>query len=373
MPFRIERNDITLVHSDAIVNTANPQPTIGSGTDSAVYTAAGAEQLLEARKAIGKIPRGQARHTPAYNLSRNGVQYIIHTVGITYKDGRQGEVDILRGCYRNSLRLARMLGCSTVAIPFLATGNYRFPKELAFQVAIEEISGFLMESEDDAEMDVILVVYDQNSLLISKRLFSDIESFIDQNYIQENQSALLGQQLHDTEWSKRLAAAHTKPQEVNPPATPPITELGPASAQEPAGRSAQTKAKILQNISVKEFLQQEVEQMNFQNLLQKLIADRNQPNKTIYKKAKINGKFFSKIISVPDYIPGKDTVMALGLALELSMEAYEDFLTRAGYSLIPAEKRDMVIKYCVLHRIYNLIEVNCILFSCGQPLFVCKD
>lgn len=65
--------------------------------------------------------------------------------------------------------------------------------------------------------------------------------------------------------------------------------------------------------------------------------------------------------------------MALGLALELSMEAYEDFLTRAGYSLIPAEKRDMVIKYCVLHRIYNLIEVNCILFSCGQPLFVCKD
>lgn len=113
--------------------------------------------------------------------------------------------------------------------------------------------------------------------------------------------------------------------------------------------------------------------MNFQNLLQKLIADRNQPNKTVYKKAKINGKFFSKIISVPDYIPGKDTVMALGLALELSMEAYEDFLTRAGYSLIPAEKRDMVIKYCVLHRIYNLIEVNCILFSCGQPLFVCKD
>ena len=85
MPFRIERNDITLVHSDAIVNTANPQPTIGSGTDSAVYTAAGAEQLLEARKAIGKIPRGQARHTPAYNLSRNGVQHIIHTVGITYK------------------------------------------------------------------------------------------------------------------------------------------------------------------------------------------------------------------------------------------------------------------------------------------------
>lgn len=360
MAFRIERNDITLVCADAIVNTANPWPVIGEGTDSAVYTAAGAEQLLEARKAIGMIPQGQARSTPAFNLSRNGVRHIIHAVGVTYRDGQQGEVDILRGCYRNSLQQAQELGCRSVAIPFLATGNYGFPKDLALQVAMEEISGFLLESEAEEEMDVILVVYDQDSLLISKRLFTDIESFIDQNYIQENQSALQGQQLHDTEWSQKLAQSRRQAASL-------------AKPQEPAGKSAKAQAKTPENLSVEGFLNQQMEQLNFQNLLQKLIADRKLSNKTVYKKAKLDGKFFSKIISIPNYIPGKDTVMALGMALELHLVEFEDFLARAGYSLISAQKRDMVVKYCVLHRIYNLIEVNIILYSHGQKPFVYKD
>ena len=42
MPFQIIRNDITKVRADVIVNSANPQPVIGSGTDSAIYAAAGA-------------------------------------------------------------------------------------------------------------------------------------------------------------------------------------------------------------------------------------------------------------------------------------------------------------------------------------------
>lgn len=53
MAFKIERNDITKVHADAIVNTANHYPRIGSGTDTAVYNAAGWEELFEARKKIG--------------------------------------------------------------------------------------------------------------------------------------------------------------------------------------------------------------------------------------------------------------------------------------------------------------------------------
>ena len=55
MPFRIERNDITKVHTEAIVNTANPLPTYGTGTDTAVYEAAGMAQLLAERKQIGSM------------------------------------------------------------------------------------------------------------------------------------------------------------------------------------------------------------------------------------------------------------------------------------------------------------------------------
>ena len=54
MPFQIIRNDITKVSADAIVNTANPKPIVGSGTDSAIYKAAGENKLLAA---LFNLPR----------------------------------------------------------------------------------------------------------------------------------------------------------------------------------------------------------------------------------------------------------------------------------------------------------------------------
>ncbi len=68
MPFQIIRYDITKVKSDVIVNTANPYPIIGSGTDSAVYHAAGEQQLLAERKKIGNIAPGQVAVTPAFRV-----------------------------------------------------------------------------------------------------------------------------------------------------------------------------------------------------------------------------------------------------------------------------------------------------------------
>ena len=68
MPFKIVRNDITKVKADVIVNTANPNPICVSGTDLAIYEAAGKEQLLAERTGIGKIARGDIAVTGAYNL-----------------------------------------------------------------------------------------------------------------------------------------------------------------------------------------------------------------------------------------------------------------------------------------------------------------
>jgi len=78
MPFKIVRNDITKVKADVIVNTANPNPICVSGTDLAIYEAAGKGQLLAERTGIGKIARGDIAVTGAYNLK---AKYIIHTVG----------------------------------------------------------------------------------------------------------------------------------------------------------------------------------------------------------------------------------------------------------------------------------------------------
>ena len=100
-----------------------------------------------------------------------------------------------------------------------------------------------------------------------------------------------------------------------------------------------------------------------------LIADRKVDNSVIYKKACIDRKFFSKIISNKDYVPKKHTVMALGLALELPLEEYEKFLASAGYAFMPSSKFDLIIKYCVMNHIYNLINVDVILDDHGEECF----
>ena len=161
MPFQIIRNDITKVKADAIVNTANPKPRIGRGTDSAIYAAAGEEQLIAARKKIGDIAPGQAVHTAAFALD---AKYIIHTVGPVWVDGTHGERDTLRSCYENSLALADSLGCESIAFPLIATGTYGFPKDEALHIALSEIQRFLLTHE----MKVTIVVFDRKALELSE-------------------------------------------------------------------------------------------------------------------------------------------------------------------------------------------------------------
>lgn len=105
MPFRIVRNDITKMHTEAIVNTANEYVSVGTGCDSAVYKAAGYDKLLKYRKEkIGFVPEGGAFITPGFNLE---ARYIIHAVSPRYMGGDQGEEEKLRSCYRKSLQIAK--------------------------------------------------------------------------------------------------------------------------------------------------------------------------------------------------------------------------------------------------------------------------
>ena len=84
MPFKIVRNDITKMQVDAVVNTANEAPTYGSGVDTAIYKAAGEEELLKLRKEIGYLDEGMVCITPGLKLP---AKYIIHAVSPFYIDG----------------------------------------------------------------------------------------------------------------------------------------------------------------------------------------------------------------------------------------------------------------------------------------------
>ncbi|MER2025242.1 MAG: macro domain-containing protein, partial [Eubacteriales bacterium] len=179
MPFKIVRNDITKMKTDAIVNTANDRPIVGPGCDFAVYTAAGYEKLLSYRKEnIGAVKEGDVFITPGFELP---AKYIIHAVSPFYKGGKHKEEELLRSCYRKSLALASETGIRSIAFPLISTGSYGYPKEEGMRIAVDEIHAFLLTSD----MQVYLVVFDDKATRMGKNLYPDLESYIDQNYVEE--------------------------------------------------------------------------------------------------------------------------------------------------------------------------------------------
>ena len=83
-----------------------------------------------------------------------------------------------------------------------------------------------------------------------------------------------------------------------------------------------------------------------------------QDDVTIYKKAGIDRRLFSKIRSNKAYTPSKSTAISLGLSLELSEEAMEDFLESAGYALSRSTRADLIVRFFINHHVYDLLEIN---------------
>ena len=179
MPLKIVRNDITKMKTEAIVNTANEHPAVGTGCDHAVYEAAGYDDLLSYRKKnIGTVKEGDVFLTPGFRLPS---KYIIHAVSPLYVDGKSNEEELLRSCYRKSLALAAQRGIRSIAFPLISTGGFGYPKEEGMRIAVDEINAFLLANE----MLVYLVVFDEKATRMGKNLYPDLEAYIDRNYVRE--------------------------------------------------------------------------------------------------------------------------------------------------------------------------------------------
>lgn len=177
MPLQIVRNDITTMKVDAIVNAANETLLGGGGVDGCIHRAAGKELVAECRL-LGGCTTGEAKITKGYRLP---AKFVIHTVGPIWRGGQYGEKELLTSCYRNSLQLAVQHQCESIAFPLVSAGVYGYPKDQALRVAAKTIQEFLAEHE----MQVYIVIFDKSSYQIGKRVFSDIEEYIDERYVDE--------------------------------------------------------------------------------------------------------------------------------------------------------------------------------------------
>jgi hypothetical protein len=106
----------------------------------------------------------------------------------------------------------------------------------------------------------------------------------------------------------------------------------------------------------------------FQEKLLTLIDDKGYSDTQVYKRANIDRKLFSKIRCNPDYKPSKTTALALSIALELNLDETKDLLGRAGLALSPSSKSDLIVQYCIMNEIYDIYDINVLLFDYDQQL-----
>lgn len=326
MPFKIVRNDITRMKTDAIVNAANMELRMGGGVCGAIFNAAGVEELEKECKSIGKCNVGQAVITKGYNLY---AKHIIHTVGPIWRGGNYNEDKLLHSAYMSSLNLALENNIKSISFPLISSGIYGYPRDKALRIAIDAIGEFLLKHD----MDVYLVVYGKDTVLLSEKLFSKIEKYIDDNYIEESHRTLETYELQDAVYEKEV------------------------EIQLPSLKEKRNLEDVLKQL-----------EETFSEMLLRLIDEKGMTDVEAYKNANIDRRLFSKIRSEKNYKPSKITAIAFAISLKLNLDETKDLLGRAGYALSPSSKFDLIVEFFIEEKNYDIYEINEALFSFDEKL-----
>lgn len=331
MPFSIVRQDITKMKVDVVVNAANTELQMGGGVCGAIFRAAGETDLQAVCNKLAPIKTGEAVITPGFKLP---AKWVIHTAGPVYHDGQQGEESLLRSCYLISLKLAVDNNCKSIAFPLISSGIYGYPKAEALRVASAAISYFLL----DHEMEVFLAVFDKEAFKASEMLLGDVASYIDEHYVDANWDRRRDRKLLDIEMNSMNA---------------PVSQMQLEEAQ----ASYSSLDDLIGSLDEP-----------FSTTLLRLIDAKGRTDVDVYKRANLDRKLFSKIRSYKDYMPGKRTVIALAIALELSLDETGDLLRRAGFALSQSQKFDVIVEYFIVNGRYDIYQINEVLFQYDQPL-----
>ena len=161
------QGDITRLKVDAIVNAANSQMLgcfhpLHKCIDNAIHSAAGVQLREECHRLMlqqgHEEPTGQAKITKAYNLP---CKYVIHTVGPIIPNGIPTEFqkEQLASCYRSIMACAEENRLESIAFCCISTGEFRFPNQLAAEIAVQTIKDYLTTHYDSSIKQLVFNVF----------------------------------------------------------------------------------------------------------------------------------------------------------------------------------------------------------------------
>ncbi len=172
------QGDITRLKVDAIVNAANAQMLgcfhpLHKCIDNAIHSAAGVQLREECYQMMQQQgydePTGHAKITKAYNLP---CKYVIHTVGPIIPNGipKALQKEQLASCYRSIMQLAEENSLESIAFCCISTGEFRFPNDLAAEIAVKTVINFLVGHPESTIKQVVFNVFKD----VDKRVYEKI-------------------------------------------------------------------------------------------------------------------------------------------------------------------------------------------------------
>lgn len=278
-------------------------------------------------------------------------RHVLRVESPVYMDGGHGEEALLCACYENALEKAAALSASSIAFPLIGSGACRFPFDSAFHAAKRTILHFLAaEGNEDLSVYLALPHPKRTSPLTIRRGLTDYRRGVSEN---KGLYGLFSDEGPDLPAFKLKEDASDAEYILSESAMP---HLGNVSAKHKTMRSEKPV-----------FIADE----SFSEALLRLITEKGMTDPECYHRANIDRKLFSKIRSTPHYQPKKSTVAAFAIALRLDPAEADELFMKAGFALSKSSVFDLIIRYCIDHRIYDIYEVNCLLFDYDQPLLGC--
>lgn len=243
-----------------------------------------------------------------------------------WHSGHNDESEMLRKCYADAMEIVMNKGCHSVAFHILGIEMQGYPINLAVDTALEILRTY--SSEHD--IDIYLIIHDESARTLLRQRISSMVEF------------------------KEYVSAHYEE---------PVKYSYSGGRSDALSEKAKKAATELQAI-----LPEKKKGELFWEYLQTLIQREGKTNAQVYKAANLDRKLFSKIQKEPDSIPSKRTVLALAIALQLSIDETNALLEQAGFALSPSVRSDVIIKYFIQNGQYDIQIINEVLYACGESL-----